>query len=110
MKLSKAQERALQQIKAKIDKAREHDTFTSWLFDTNSFLKCRTNRVEIYQNDRKFYDCYVKYYENYKKGMALSTAGKNVLWSLERKGLIKIVELDENRASGVLDWVQLINY
>ena len=110
MKLSKAQEKAIQEMKSQIDKARKYGDFKTWLFETNSFIGGKANREEIYQKDRERWDRYIEYYEKNKKGLVLSTAGKNTLESLENKGLITIVELDNYRKNGVIDWVQLLNY
>lgn len=109
MKLSKAQARAIEDAKAKIDKARSFDTWEEYVGETNSFCKGRGGVEYVKENiDKWIWE--KEYWENYKEGNVISNAGKNTIEALVKMGIFTVVEYEENRSNGVLDWIHLNDY
>jgi hypothetical protein len=109
MKLSKAQERAIEDAKRMIDKARAYDTFEEYEGETDSYCKARGG-AEYVRANMDYYEKYREYWEKYRQGDVLSHAGKNTIEALVRLGIFTVVEFDECRKNGVLDWIHLNNY
>lgn len=109
MKLSKAQERAIAQAKYIIDEARSYSTFEEWKGETSYYCKSRGG-AEYVKANMDYYKPYVKYWEQYKAGNILSTAGKNTIEALVKMGIFTVIEYEKYRKNGVMDWVHLNNY
>jgi hypothetical protein len=98
-------------MKSDIDEARKYDTFDEWTLNHDSYLSSRDNPREYLESHREYYDNYKKYYENYKNGIVLvSNYGKPTLNALAKRGIVTVIEYEENRKNGVIDWVKLNNY
>lgn len=109
MKLSKAQEKAIEDAKYMIDLARSFDTFEEYEGETNSYAKARGG-AEYVKAHMDYYEKFRKYYEEYRKGNILTNAGKNTIEALVKKGIFTVVEYGGFRNNYVLDWVHLNNY
>jgi hypothetical protein len=112
-KLSKTQIKCIERMKKDIDTARECKTFREYIIKTNVFVKGRIERDPNYleENIEYFKERYEKYYEEHKKGNVLvSGYGKPTLNALEKMGIVTVIEYEENRRQGVIDWVHLNDY
>lgn len=110
-KLTNTQIKCIEEMKSKIDEARKYDTFDEWILNTDSYLASRDNPREYLENKREYYNNYIKYYENYKNGAVLvGRYGKPTLNALAKRGIVTVIEYEENRKNGVIDWVKLNNY
>lgn len=109
MKLTKAQQRAIDEAKRLIDEARAYETFEEYEGETNHVCKGRGG-AEYVRANMDYYKDFIPYWEEYKKGNVLTYAGKNTIEALVRLGIFTVVEYSEYRKCGVLDWVHLNNY
>ena len=111
MKLTETQVKCIEKMKAEIDEARKYDNFDEWILHHNRYLSSRDNPREYLENNRECYNGYIEYYEKYREGIVLvSGYGKPTLNALTKKGIVTVVEYDEDRSHGVIDWVKLNNY
>ena len=88
MKLTEAQGKALQQIKDYINLAKKCETYKEYCIKENKI------EPEIYEIRKEHYESLKKYWiEAKNKNIALtSCVSSSTLKSLEKKGLIKIIE------------------
>ena len=99
MKLSKTQEKVLNELKEDIDVAR-NNSYEDWMWATNKGT--RTDYIEKWIKEENFKD----YWEKYRKGIVLALANTKTLEKLEKEGLIKIIEV----GGKMPDWVEVLNY
>lgn len=110
-KLSKTQMKCIEQMKQVIDVARTAENFEDWLIKTHRFYANQDDPLKYIEDHRSYCEPYRKYYDNYKKGIVLVGGyGKPTLNALEKRGIVTVIEYDEYRSSGVIDWVKLNNY
>lgn len=109
MKLSKAQQRAVDGAKCLIDQARAFDSFEEYEGETNHYCKARGGAEYVRANFHHFKE-FIPYWEAYKRGDVLTTAGKNTIEALVKLGVFTVIEYEESRKNGVIDWVHLNNY
>lgn len=123
MKLSKAQEKVMEEAKRKIDRARSMD-YPEWLMDVNDYYQVpewATDETSPYYNPRyaeslrkQFYEAVAKeemkhYWEDNRNGIVLTRCNSRTLKKLEEYGLIKII-YDSNGEHIGIDTVQVLNY
>jgi len=122
MKLSKAQEKVMEEAKREIDKARSMD-YPEWLMDMGDYKvpEWATDETSPYYNPRlaehyrKIFDEAVakeewkNYWEDNRNGIVLTRCNSKTLKKLEEYGLIKII-YDSNGERIGIDTVQILNY
>lgn len=104
MKLSKAQIRAIEDAKREIEKARSFDTFEEYEGEHNSYARGRGGAEFVRANIEEF-ERYRIYWERYRQGDVLTSAGKNTIEALVRMGIFSCPEYSKYRNCGVIDWV-----
>lgn len=111
-KFSKSQISCIEEMKKDIDVARECKTFKEYMIRTNLFLRNKLEDNSNYFEDNiEYYNRFKVYYEEYKKGNVLvSGYGKPTLNALQRLGVVTVIDYEENRSHGVIDWVHLNDY
>lgn len=123
MKLSKSQEKVMEEAKREIDQARSMD-YPEWLMVRNSYYqvpKWATDETSPYYNPRyadslrkQFAEAVAKeewkhYWEDNRNGIVLTKCNSRTLKKLEECGLIKII-YDSNGEHIGIDTVQVLNY
>ena len=104
MKLSKAQLKAIDKAKKSIAEARMFDKYEDWLRHHIPYYSKFTDR-EIREETRQGMD-YTEYWEKGKQGIVLTSAGKNTIEALVKMGIFEVVEYNNYRHNGVIDWVK----
>jgi hypothetical protein len=98
-KLSKAQLRAIEQAKKDIAGARAYDNYME-------YAAAKYHRdVEYIKAHWDYYEGLKEYWERYRVGDVLCSAGKNTIEALCRLGIFSAPEYSWHRTQGVLDWV-----
>lgn len=97
-KLSKTQQRVLNEAKEQIDYARNH-TLMEWSAKENHFTSV-TRIIEEYAEK------YGEAYENEKKGIVLAHCDSKTIRALENLGLIEIM----NDGGLGIDTIKVLNY
>ena len=114
MKLTKEQERVMNQAKADIDFARTH-TFIEWVKESiypyeshNNMHEDSWYMHEVYANN--LFDRLNKWYENEKNGRVLThRCNSRTLYKLEEYRLIRI-ETDGKDTGSAIDTIWVLNY
>lgn len=108
MKLSKAQAKAIADAKFLIDEARSCETLEEYVLKHDHYYA--TRGIEYIREHANEIEWKREYWENYKSGNVLSRAGKNTIEALVKMGVFTVIEYENSRKSGVLDWIHLNNY
>lgn len=103
-KLSKIQIRTIEEAKHKIEVARSFETFEEYEGETNHFAKSRGG-VEYVKANIEHYEQYRIFWERYKNGDVLTSAGKPTIEALVKLGIFSKPEYSTYRKQGVIDWV-----
>jgi len=104
MKLSKAQEKVMEDAKKQIDEARSMD-YPEWLKHGNGYYEDHEDAW-----NKAVAKCYLKkYWEEHRNGIALTHCNSRTLAKLEEYGLVKIIEDSKGEQFGI-DTVQILNY
>lgn len=111
MKLSKAQERVMQDAKQKIDNARACETFEEYF---TKYIAPYNNgawkTIESYQTkDPEALSHYIQFWNNEKDGIVLCEADSRTIRKLEEFGLIKIIYDSVGESYGI-DTIKVLNY
>lgn len=104
MKLSKAQEKVMENAKRQIDEARSMD-YPEWLMHGNDYYEDHKDAWVKAVSEGRFKE----YWENNRNGIVLTRCNSRTLAKLEEYGLIKIIEDSKGEQFGV-DTVQILNY
>lgn len=109
MKLTEAQERILTEAKKSIDEARAYETYEEYEYNRNWYYKARGMSLEEAKpiitkaNEDGFFS---KCYEARREGKTLVTANTRTIKTLEKLGLIKIID----EGGKFPDWIEVIGY
>ena len=111
MKLSKAQERVMQDAKQKIDNARACETFEEYFTKHIApYNNGAWKTIESYQTkDPEALAHHIQFWNNEKDGTVLCEADSRTIRKLEELGLIKIIYDSTGDALGS-DTIKLLNY
>ncbi len=110
-KLTNTQIKCIEKMKSDIDEARKYDNFDEWILNHDRYLAGRDNPREYLESHREYYNYFKKHYENYKNSIVLvSGYGKPTLNALMKRDIVTVIDYEENRKNGVIDWVKLNNY
>ena len=111
-RLSKAQQKVIDDMKKSIDRAREDKTAEDW-FDENNHCNYANNTAEKFKaNERPTdiikWDFYQATWENYIQAICVVQAKTETIRVLVERGLIRVLE--EASFKGGYETVQLIEY
>lgn len=111
IKLSKAQQKTLNDAKEEIDKARKYNTFEDYFInELSKGYNNYYNTPEKYQeNDIKSYNQLKKYWENKKEAIVLTRSKTETLKKLESLNLIEIIKINTSKGTRV-DTIKVLNY
>ena len=105
MKLSETQIKLLNFAKHQIDRARFYETFEEYQGETDPYAKARGGASYVIEN-YKYYEAYKHYWEDEKNGIVVVSANSSTLKSLEKAGLIEIIDL----GGKYIDTIKILNY
>ena len=110
MKLSKAQQKTIDNAKTTIDKARKYNTYEEYFINEES-----THWNNQFNTPEKFkeqnitqWNSMINYWNMYRESIVLTCSKTETLKKLESLGLIEIIDID-NRNSRI-DKVKILNY
>lgn len=111
MKISLAQEKILNQAKEQIDTARKYNNYDEYFISEKS-QNCNNgyNTPEKYKaKDIEKWNKDIKYWEQKRNAIVLTSCNTKSLLKLEYLGLIKIIYNSNNQSYGI-DRIKILNY
>ena len=111
MKISKAQENILIESKASIDRARKYKTYEEYFINEKAkYCNSAYNTPEKYKHeDINGWNKNIKYWEQTKNAIVLTSCNTKSLLKLESLGLIQIIYNSNNEVNGI-DHIKILNY
>lgn len=110
-KLSKAQEKVLNEAKAKIDLARKYDTFEEYFDNTKASyfpMYCNTAQ-KCKENNPENFEMYKEWWEKEREAIVLTSCNSRTLVKLQEFGLIEIIKDSNGQVYGI-DTIKVLNY
>ena len=112
MKLSKAQQRVIDEAKEQIDVARMYNTFEEYFDNYYGKRYCNSNynTSEKYkERDLEKFETLRGWWEERINGIVYTSANSKTLYKLEQLGLIEIIYDAKNESYGI-DNIKILNY
>ena len=108
VKLSKYQQKVLDEAKKKIDRARNCKTVYEYLKEVRYLSDEKINSLE--NNNLEILEIYANTWNNEKNAVVIVNSNIKTIQKLERLGYIKIIEISKDRSRIIIDTVQVLNY
>jgi hypothetical protein len=110
MKLTKAQQKTIDDAKTTIDKSRKYNTYEEYFINEESkYYNNQFNTPEKFKEKNiNQWNSMVDYWESYKKAIVLTQSKTETLKKLESLGLIEIIRIDN--CNSRIDKIKILNY
>lgn len=111
MKLSKAQQKIIDESKERIDIARSYGTFEEYFnsYESKYYNNNYNTAEKLKKRNPKLFEGCKEWWENNIRGIVLVSANSRTLYRLVELGLIEIIYDAKNEIYGC-DTIKLLNY